>query len=119
MPSSMPLSDDMSEDTIKELRIAGSTPPKELAGSIVHLLQDGKRVRLAAIGHQAVGQAVKAIPIVNQFCITQGYVVTLLPSFSLKNVPNREAEEPITDQQADRLQERTVTMLMLIMVSPQ
>lgn len=116
MPS---LSDDLSENAIKELRVAAGTPPKELAGSIVHLLQDGKRVRLAAIGHQAVGQAVKAIPVVNQFCITQGYLATLLPSFSLKDVPHRELEAEITEQQSVRTQERTVTMLMLVLVSPQ
>jgi stage V sporulation protein SpoVS len=116
-------SDDTSEDTIRELRVAGGTPPKELAGSIIHLLQDGKRVRLAAIGHQAVGQAVKAIPVVNAFAITQGYVVALMPYFALKSVPNRDAEEePVPvgiDVRVDRLQERTITMMSLIMVSPQ
>ena len=111
-------SDDVSETYLKELRVAGGTPPKELAGSIIHLLQDGKRVRLAAIGHQAVGQAVKSIPVVNQFCITQGYLVTLLPSFSLQEVPNRDAVAT-NEQQADRTQERTITMLSLIVVSPQ
>lgn len=117
----MSFSDDFTDANYRELRVAGGTPPKELAGSIIHLLQDGVQVCLAAIGHQAVGQAIKAVPHVNQFCITQGYLVTLLPFFALKNVPNREENEVITleQQQADRLQERTVTMMKLIRVSPQ
>jgi stage V sporulation protein SpoVS len=118
MPS---LSDDL--DNITELRVGGGTPPKELAGSIIHLLNDDKRVRLAAIGHQAVGQAVKAIPVVNQYCVAQGYVITLLPSFSLKAVPNREIEV-IPGQEEDpaaasRITERTVTMLTLVKITPQ
>lgn len=118
----MAFSDEISDETIRELRVGGGTPPKDLAGSIIHLLQDGMRVRLAAIGHQAVGQAVKAIPVVNAFAITQGYVVTLMPYFALKSVPNRdvEAEEPEgADPKAERLQERTITMLSLILISPQ
>lgn len=111
----MSLSDDTSEDAIRELKIAAGTPPKELAGSIIHLLQEGKRVRLAAIGHQAVGQAVKAIPIVNQYCITQGYLVSILPFFRLMGVQDRDA--PTGEE--SRTQERTVTMLSLIQISPQ
>lgn len=100
---------------IKELRVAGSTPPKELAGSIIHLLKDEKRVRLAAIGHQAVGQAVKAVPIVNQYCIAQGFIMSLLPAFQLMEVPNRELEE----EESSRMQERTVTLLTLVRIIPQ
>lgn len=101
---------------IKELRVAGSTPPKELAGSIIHLLKDDKRVRLAAIGHQAVGQAVKAIPVVNQYCVAQGFNVCLLPAFALMDVPNRETDD---EAETNRMQERTVTLLTLIKISPQ
>jgi stage V sporulation protein SpoVS len=114
----MAYSDDFSENTIRELRVSGGTPPKDLAGSIIHLLQDDKRVRLAAIGHHAVGQAIKAVPIVNGFCITQGYIVAVVPFFELKQVPVREGAEEGADAQS-RLQDRTVTMLTLIRVSPQ
>ena len=108
-------------DAITELRVAGSTPPKELAGSIIHLLNDGKPVTLAAIGHQAVGQAVKAIPVVNQYCIAQGYVVTILPSFRLSTVPNRDLPVDVGENGdgQERTNERTVTILKLIRVSPQ
>lgn len=119
----MPFSDDMSESVIKDLRVAGSTPPKDLAGSIIHLLQEGQRVRLAAIGHQAVGQAIKAIPIVNQYCISQGYIVTALPSYALMSVQARDAPPVPIDagvgDESSRTNDRTVTMLMLIRVSPQ
>lgn len=109
---------------VTELRVAGSTPSKELAASIIHLLNDERRVRLAAIGHQAVGQAVKAIPVVNQYCIAQGYLVAMLPSFSLMNVVSRETDAlPATtggtEPPADRTTERTVTMMTLVRLSPQ
>jgi len=114
MPDKAPTFSDNAD--IAELRVAGGTPPKDLAASIVHLLNDDKRVKLAAIGHQAVGQAVKAIPVVNQYCIAQGYLVTILPSFHVMHVPNREGEPEVDE---DRSAERTVTMLLLIKVSPQ
>lgn len=107
---------------ITELRVAGSTPSKELAASIIHLLNDEKRVRLAAIGHQAVGQAVKAIPVVNQYCVAQGYLVGLLPSFSLMEVLNRDTELPDSvgsNPPSQRTNERTITMMTLVRFSPQ
>ena len=102
-------------DSIHELRVAASTPPKELAGSIIHLLNENKQVRLSAIGHQAVGQAVKAIPVVNQYCVAQGYMMTIFPFFELKPVQTREG----VPEDATRVQERTVMMLKLVRISPQ
>ena len=110
--SLVPLSDDL--DSITELRVAASTPPKELAGSIIHLLNENRQVRLSAIGHQSVGQAVKAIPVVNQYCIAQGYMIAIFPAFELKEVQTRELVS-----EESRMQERTVMMLKLIKVSPQ
>lgn len=109
----MATSDNLSD--VKELRVAGSTPPKELAGSIIHLLKDEKRVRLAAIGHQAVGQAVKSIPVVNQYCVAQGFIMAIVPAFSLMEVTNREVD----DDESNRMQERTVTLMTLIKIIPQ
>jgi stage V sporulation protein SpoVS len=109
----MPLSDNLSDEAIKELRVAGGNPPKEQAAVINRTLQGGKRVRLTAIGHQAVGQAIKSIPAVNQFCVSQGYLVTLLPSFSLQEVVNREAEDE------SQMHDRTIMVMSLIRISPQ
>lgn len=106
-------------DQITELRVSGGTPPKELASSIIHILNDDRRVCLTAIGHQAVGQAVKAIPAVNQHCVSQGYLVCILPSFKISKVPNREVEDPATTADGDRTIERTVTVLSLVKIYPQ
>jgi stage V sporulation protein SpoVS len=107
-------------DSITELRVAGSTPPKELAGSIIHLLNDERKIRLAAIGHQAVGQAVKAIPMVNKYCIAQGYVIALVPFFALMRVPSREPGlVPDEEIDANGMTERTVTKMALVRISPQ
>jgi stage V sporulation protein SpoVS len=107
-----PLSDDLG--SITELRVAASTPPKELAQSIIHLLNENRQVRLSAIGHQSVGQAVKAIPVVNQYCIAQGYLITIFPAFELQEVQIRD-----TAPEEARTQERTIMMLKLIKISPQ
>jgi stage V sporulation protein SpoVS len=108
----VPLSDDL--DSITELRVAASTPPRDLAGSIIHLLNENKQVQLSAIGHQSVGQAVKAIPVVNQYTIAQGYMVAIFPFFVLKDVPARD--NTIEDA---RIQERTIMILKLVRISPQ
>ena len=45
----------------KELRISGSSPVKETAGSIVKSYEEGAEIELRAIGASAVNQAVKAL----------------------------------------------------------
>jgi stage V sporulation protein SpoVS len=111
VPSAM--SDDF--DAITELRVAASTPPKDLAGSIIYLLNDNKQIRLSAIGHQSVGQAIKAIPIVNSYTAAQGYVISIFPYFELMKVKIRDTE----DERNREPEERTVMMLKLVKVSPQ
>lgn len=90
---------------IKIIQVAGTTPPGALAGSIAEEYRQAtedaqdkygwggaKRVpniSLHAIGHQAVGQAIKAVAIANGFLAAKGILFTLLPSFEDKPVPIR------------------------------
>jgi stage V sporulation protein SpoVS len=92
-----------------ELRVAGTTTPKELAGSILFNLEQKKRVALSAIGHQAIGQALKAIPVVNGLTAAHGYILAVVPWFDIKIIPG-----PVGGGEV----ERTAMMLSLIRVRP-
>jgi stage V sporulation protein SpoVS len=94
---------------ITELRVAGTTAPKELAGSIVSNVLQGKSVCLAAIGHQAIGQAVKSVPIANGYCAAHGFFLAIVPSFEVKKIDSLDGGEPA---------ERTACMLLLVRVRP-
>lgn len=59
-------------DNMKDMRVAGHSNAKDLAGSIAKTYRVGNRVRMHAIGSQAVCQAVKAIPIANGYLAPQG-----------------------------------------------
>lgn len=62
-----------------ELRVAGSTGPRDLAMSIASTLRTGKKVTLVALGANAVSQAIKSVPIVNGFFASKGFVFVVLP----------------------------------------
>lgn len=86
-----------------EIRVAGSTPTKQLAGSVASLLREGHKVTLVGIGHQAVGQAVKAIPVVNAHLANKAWIYTILPSL----------EDRVIEEEG-RTVTRTVTVMRLI-----
>jgi len=107
---------------IKVIQVAGTTPPGALAGSIAEEYRQAmdeshdmygwggvKRMpnlSLHAIGHQAVGQAIKAVAIANGFVAAKGIMFTLLPSFEDKPVPVRAGSA--------QLEIKTVMRLRLI-----
>jgi stage V sporulation protein SpoVS len=92
-----------------ELRVAGTTTPKELAGSIIFNLEQGKTVALSAIGHQAIGQALKAIPVVNGLTIAHGYLLAVVPWFDIKVIPGPAAGSEV---------ERTAMIMSLVKIRP-
>lgn len=91
-----------------ELRVGGGTAPKSLAGSIANNLNEGKRVSLTAIGHQAVGQAIKAVSIANSYVASHGYQLSVYPSFEVKQIENGDAGSV----------ERTAMVLQIVKVRP-
>lgn len=96
------------DDLVKEeLRVKGTTSPKDLAGSIVKNLQNGKAVTLSCIGHQSIGQAVKSLPIANGMLVTQGYMVAAFVGFEVKHL-QLDGED----------QERTACLLYLVKIRP-
>lgn len=79
----------MSTDTAEgtaEVRVSGKTATRDLAQSIASHIRDGKTVVLVAIGHNAIGQAVKAVPVVNGFLAPRGIVFSILPVFEEREI---------------------------------
>lgn len=91
-----------------ELRVGGGTAPKSLAGSIANNLNEGKTVSLTAIGHQAIGQAIKAVGIANSYVAAHGYQLAILPSFEVKHI----------EGEGGASLERTAMVLQLVKVRP-
>lgn len=94
------------DDGEVELRVAGSTATKELAAAIASHIREGRNVTLVAIGHHAVGQAVKAVPILNGHLAAKGWVFSILPAFEDRQVKDGDVTVP-----------RTVLLLRLVRYS--
>ncbi len=86
-----------------ELRVAGSTATKDLAAAVTSHIREGRQVTLVAIGHHAVGQAVKSVPIVNSHLAAKGWVFSIMPSFEDRQVHDGKVTVP-----------RTVLLLRLV-----
>lgn len=93
------------EEKSVELRVSGQTGTKDLAKSISSILRQGKSVSLVGIGHSALGQAIKAIPVVNGFWAPKGVIYAVLPSFEERQVDDGTDGDSVT---------RTVVRLQLI-----
>lgn len=101
-------------EPIKIVQVRGTTPPKALAGSLMQEFRSSlgpgvaklPNLSLHAIGHQAVCQAVKAVPIANGLLAPHGIQLTILPSFENKMVHSED--------DASVEVERTVLRLRLI-----
>ena len=83
-------------DPIKDMRVAGSSNAKDLAGSIAKTCRVGQRVRMCAIGAQAVCQAVKAIPIANGYLAPQGIFLVAKVYFMDKQLERDGSNETRT-----------------------
>lgn len=92
----------------REFKVGGGTPPKTLAGFIAHAVNQKQSLTLSAIGHQAVGQAIKAVAIANGLLAPQGFQLAIAPAFEVKNIDVGDGEGP---------QERTSMRLQLIPVT--
>jgi stage V sporulation protein SpoVS/cold shock CspA family protein len=96
-----------------DLRVSSQTAVKSLAGSIVASVMQDRTVRLMAIGHGAVAQAVKAVNIASTRTYGNGFVLAILPSFETRNIQQKVEEgEPPEEV------ERTLTVLQLVKHRP-
>lgn len=74
------------EDGVVEVRVSGHTPSPDLAKSIASHIRNGKSVVLVAIGHNAIGQAVKAVPVLNGFLAARGQMFSIMPTFETREI---------------------------------
>ena len=68
------------------LKVSASSPPHAVATALVRAIQEGRAPIIRAIGHGAVGQAVKAQIIARGIAAPLGIDLVFLPAFD--NVPN-------------------------------
>lgn len=68
------------------LRVAGRSPANKVAGAIVKNMQEGKDVKLLAMGAGAVNQAVKAVCIARGMAAPQGWNIYTIPGFTTEQV---------------------------------
>lgn len=66
----------------KMLKISNKSNPNSVAGAIVGILKENKKVELQAIGAGAVNQAVKAIAIARGFVAPSGVDLICVPAFA-------------------------------------
>ncbi len=94
-----PTSPFLAESTqLKTIQVASTTPPRPLAGSITEEVRQAiesvpqrvPNISLHAIGHQAIGQAIKSIPIANGFLGSKGLVLLVLPTFEDRTVADED-----------------------------
>lgn len=70
-------------DNIKQLKVSGSSPVRELAGSIVKCYDSGDTsVELRAIGASSVNQAVKALATARSIFAQKGLDLFVRPGYS-------------------------------------
>lgn len=77
-----------SDDLIK---VAASSPPHDMAYAIVRSIQNGRHPVMRALGHGAIGQAVKAQVIARGMAAPLGIDLLYLPAFD--NIMGNEGKE--------------------------
>ena len=80
------------EDNAPEsiLRVSAKTSVPNLAAAVSHAVYDGKRVTLRAVGHGAIGQAVKAVAVARGYVGPRGLDLSIRPGFAEIEMPNHE-----------------------------
>ena len=68
------------------LKVGASSPPHAVATALVRAIQEGREPIMRAIGHGAIGQAVKAQAIARGIAAPLGMDLVFLPAFD--NVMN-------------------------------
>lgn len=66
----------------KVLKISSKTNVNSVAGAIVGILKENKKVEMQAVGAGAVNQAVKAIAVARGFVAPSGIDLVCIPAFA-------------------------------------
>lgn len=81
-------------DTDNLLKVGATSPPHAVATALVRAIQEGRDPIMRAIGHGAVGQAVKAQIIARGLAAPLGMDLVFLPAFD--NVSNRAGDDTLS-----------------------
>jgi len=73
------------------IKVAASSPPHDMAYAIVRSIQNGRHPVMRALGHGAIGQAVKAQVIARGMAAPLGIDLLYLPAFD--NIVGNEGKE--------------------------
>ena len=73
------------------IKVAATSPPHDMAYAIVRSIQNGRHPIMRALGHGAVGQAVKAQVIARGLAAPLGIDLVYLPAFD--NIVGTEGKE--------------------------
>ena len=72
------------------LKVGSESNPNSVAGAIVGILKDNKKVELQAIGAGALNQAVKAIAVARGYVAPSGMNLVCIPAFAEVEVKGQE-----------------------------
>lgn len=77
----------MSKEKTKVLKVSGSSPTKETAGSIVKTYEDGfTDIELRAIGASSVNQMFKAMATASSIFAQKGKVLSFRPGYDVAEI---------------------------------
>lgn len=68
------------------LKISSKSNPNSVAGAIVGMLNENKRIELTAVGAGAVNQAVKSIAVARGYIAPSGRNLVCIPAFTTMNI---------------------------------
>lgn len=80
----------MSEKEKKQLKIKGSSPVRETAGSIIRCYDDGYELELRAIGASAVSQMYKAMATARSLFAQRGLDLSFRPGYDVIQIKGEE-----------------------------
>lgn len=68
------------------LKISSKSNPNSVAGAIVGMLNENKKIELTAVGAGAVNQAVKSIAVARGYVAPSGRNLICIPAFATMNI---------------------------------
>lgn len=68
------------------LKISSKSNPNSVAGAIVGMINENKKIELTAVGAGAVNQAVKSIAVARGYVAPSGKNLICIPAFTTMNI---------------------------------
>lgn len=68
------------------LKISSKSNPNSVAGAIVGMINENKKIELTAVGAGAVNQAVKSIAVARGYIAPSGRNLVCIPAFTTMNI---------------------------------